>query len=115
MRLHQNFRTACLFGIAIYASLSGVALADDSSAWHTLSVDDRLKILRVLDIEPFASASEQNLRAGTVARAVRQAALTDRWFQEQRQGNDRNLRLVWQRSANLLSVSEEGLSLTRRF
>jgi hypothetical protein len=115
MRLHQNFRTACLFGIAIYASLSGVALADNSPAWNTLSVDDRQKILRALDVEQSASAGVQNLRTETGAQAVRQAALTDAWFQQQRQGNDRSLRLVWQRSVNMLSVSENGLSLTRRF
>ena len=115
MRLQQNFRTACLIGIAIYASLTGVALAEDGPAWNILSVDDRQKILRALDVQQSASAGVQNLRTETGVQTVRQAALTDRWFQEQRQGNDRSLRLVWQRSANLLSVSEEGVSLTRRF
>lgn len=115
MGLHKNFRTACLFVIALFASLSGVAVADERPVWNTLSVDDRQEILRALDVEQSALSGTHNLRTETGAQAVRQAALTDRWFHNQRQGNEASLKLVWQHSANMLSVSENGLSLTRRF
>ncbi|MCR9259532.1 MAG: hypothetical protein NXH95_07400 [Pseudomonadaceae bacterium] len=115
MCLHKNFRTARLFVIALFASLPGVAVADERPAWNTLSVGDRQEILRALDVEQSALSGTPNLRTETGAQTVRQAALTDRWFHDQRQGKEANLKLVWQRSANLLSVSENGLSLTRRF
>lgn len=115
MSLHQAVRTACLLGVAIFCSLPGIVLADESSAWNTLSADERQRILSAVDTEQYNGSNGQRLRAVTGARNVPQAALTDRSYRDQQGGHDSGLRLVWQEAANLISVSEAGLSLTRRF
>jgi hypothetical protein len=41
--------------------------------------------------------------------------LSDRWYFGRQKGLDSGLTLVWQRSANQVSLSKDGLRLTRRF
>ena len=90
-------------------------MADENATWNTLSAVERQQILSAVDTEQFNRSSGQNFRALSGARTVPQAALTDRWYQDQQSGQDKGLRLVWQGSASLISVSDAGLSLTRRF
>ncbi|MEM1230139.1 MAG: hypothetical protein AAGI15_06345 [Pseudomonadota bacterium] len=41
--------------------------------------------------------------------------LNDRWYFGRQKGLDSGLTLVWQKQANQVSVSKDGLRLTRRF
>lgn len=41
--------------------------------------------------------------------------LSDRWYFGRQKGLDSGLTLVWQQSANQVSLSKDGLRLTRRF
>jgi predicted Fe-S protein YdhL (DUF1289 family) len=115
MCLHQTVRTACLLGFAIFCSLPGIVLADEISTWNTLSANERQQILSAVDTEQFKGAIGQKFSAITGLRNVPQAALTDRLYRDQQSGQDSGLRLVWQGASNLISVSDAGLSLTRRF
>ena len=115
MSLHQAVRTACLLSVAIFCSLPGIVLADESSTWNTLSADERQRILSSVDTEQYNGSNGQRFSAVTGLLNIPQAALTDRMYRDQQSGQDSGLRLVWQGAANLISVSEAGLSLTRRF
>ncbi|XOV82546.1 MAG: hypothetical protein ACFHXK_17010 [bacterium] len=120
MRLHQLVRSFCLLGSVLCCSLPGVALGGENTLWYALSTAERQQILGELDVAQSrllggsASRSDMRIRAAQPSESAG-ALLQQQAYQIDQNGQSAGLRLIWQPATNPFSVTEQGLSLTRRF
>lgn len=114
MNSYRPAQILCLFGMALGSSLPGIARADESLSWSSLSLDERQQVVKEMDIEQTRDFGLQRFQPDTHKQIVGWR-LTDRWYLGRQQSRDRGVTLVWQASTNQVSLSQEGVRLTRRF
>ena len=115
MRHFINARKLLFLGM-FAGGLSAAASVQAEDAWSTAYAENTAGLVRLADLDIddgyVFGVGRFDLDAHTEIIGWR---LTEAWYLGRQDGEDSGLTLVWQNKANQLSLSKDGLRLTRRF
>lgn len=98
----------------LFALMPSQVLAEDSATWILPTEQDRQQILADVEIAQDQISNARRMPADGQTQ-IHGWQLAKPWDSGRQKGLDSGGTLVWQGAANQLSVSEDGLRLTRRF
>ncbi len=103
-----------LVSCAFFALLPSQVLAEDLATWHLAAEQDRQQVLADIEIAQDQILDVRRMYPDGHTR-IDGWRLAKQWYLGRQKGQDKGVTLLWQGAANQLSVSKDGLRLTRRF